>query len=185
MRIIARTFVALVVGSAALTYAAVPPINVNVADASGKTAFKGATDSKGTFSTPKLPAGNYVVQFNSKSAPKGTQYALVVSAGKKKVTATAVSAEKFAAGGVAMKIDVGAGLNITGQVADQKSSASNAPMGRNGKPMVWIPKKVGSNMAAHWAESDSGEAKELMAGGSMSRDELQNRQSAGSSLPGN
>jgi hypothetical protein len=125
------------------------------------------------------------VQFNSKSAPKGGQYALVVSAGTKKVTANSVSAEKFAAGGVAMKIDVGAGLNITGQVADQKSSASNAPMGKNGKPMVWIPKKVGSNIAAHWSESDSGEAKEVMSSGSMSREQLQNRQSTGASMPGN
>jgi len=178
MKNIARAFVALVFGMAAMAYAAVPPINVTVADGSGKTAYKGATDSKGTFSTPKLQAGNYVVQFNSKSAPKGTQYALVVSAGTKKVTASAVSSEKFAAGGVAMKIDVGAGLNVTGQVAEQKSNA-NAPMGHNGKPMVWIPKKVGSNLAAHWAESDSAEAKEILSSSSLSRQDLQNKQSQG------
>jgi hypothetical protein len=42
---------------------------------------------------------------------------LVISAGKKKVMANAVEAEKFSAGGVAMKIDVAAGVNISGQVA--------------------------------------------------------------------
>jgi hypothetical protein len=45
--------------------------------------------------------------------------------------------------------------------------------------MVWIAKKVGSNLAAHWAESDSAEAKEAMSAGTMSRQDLQNRQSQG------
>ena len=177
MRTIVRAFIALIFAGAAIAYAAVPTLNVTVADSSGKAAFKGATDSKGTFATPKLQAGNYIVQFNSKSAPKGAKYAMVISAGKKKVTANAVQAEKLAAGGVAMKIEVGAGLNITGQVAaDDKNSP---PIGHNGKPMVWIPQRTGSNIAAHWAESDSAEAKEVMASSSMSRQDLQNRQSQG------
>jgi hypothetical protein len=175
--LIQNSFVVLMLGVATIASGAVPSMNVTVSDSGGKAAYKGATDAKGTFATGKLQAGNYVVQFNSKSAPKGTKYAMVVSAGKKKVTANAVQAEKLAAGGVAMKIDVGAGLNITGQVAaDDKSSA---PMGRNGKPMVWIPKKLGSNIAAHWAESDSAEAKEAMTSTTMSRDDLQKRQSQG------
>jgi hypothetical protein len=152
-------------------------MNVTVSDSSGKAAFKGATDAKGSFATGKLQPGGYVVQLNSKSAPKGSKYAVVVSAGTKKVTANAVEAEKLAAGGVAMKIDVGAGLNITGQVATEDKSS--APMGHNGKPMVWINKKTGSNIAAHWAESDSAEAKEAMTSTSMSRSDLQNRQSQG------
>ena len=175
--IIRNTFLSFVLGAASIAYGAVPAINVTVSDASGKAAYKGATDAKGTFATGKLQPGGYVVQFNSKSAPKGAKYAMVVSAGKKKVTASAVLAEKLAAGGVAMKIDVGAGLNITGQVAaDDKNSA---PIGHNGKPMVWIPKKLGSNLAAHWAESDSAEAKEVMSSGSLSRENLQNKQSQG------
>jgi hypothetical protein len=52
-------------------------------------------------------------------------------------------------------------------------------MGHNGKPMVWIPKKVGSNLAAHWAESDSAEAKEILSSSSLSRQDLQNKQSQG------
>ena len=163
-------------GIASVAFGAVPSMNVTVSDSSGKAAYKGATDTKGSFATGTLKPGGYVVQLTSKNAPKGTKYAVVVSAGKKKVTANAVEAEKLAAGGVAMKIDVGAGLNITGQVADDKSSA---PMGHNGKPMVWIGKKTGSNIAAHWAESDSAEAKEAMTSGSMSRQDLQNRQSQG------
>ena len=176
MKTIARSIVVgLIAVAASVASAAVPLINVTVADSSGKAAYKGATDGKGTFATGKLQPGGYVVRFNSKSAPKGSKYVLVVSAGTKKVMANAVEAEKLAAGGVAMKIDVAAGLNITGQVAAEDKNS--APMGHNGKPMVWIAKKTGSNIAAHWAESDSAEAKEAMTSGNMSRQDMQNRQS--------
>jgi len=178
-----RVVMFLSLAAVSMAAGAVPPMNVSVSDASGKAAYKGAVDGKGAFATGALKPGNYVVQFSSNKAPKGSTYAFVVSAGKKKVTANAVAAEKLAGGGVAMKIDVGAGLNITGQVAaDDKNSA---PIGHNGKPMVWIPKKLGSNIAAHWAESDSAEAKEAMTSTNMSRDDLQKRQSQGISPGGN
>jgi hypothetical protein len=175
--LIRNSFIVLILVAATIAYGAMPPINVTVADSGGKAAYKGATNAKGTFATAKLQPGSYVVQFNCKSAPKGSKYAMVVSAGKKKVTANAVEAEKLAGGGVAMKIDVGAGLNITGQVAAEEKNS--APLGKNGKPMVWIPKKLGSNMAAHWAESDSAEAKEAMTSGTMSSRNLQDRQDQG------
>ena len=50
---------------------------------------------------------------------KGNLYAIVVSAGTKKVTAATLPGEKFAGGGVALRLVVGAGLNITGQVAPE------------------------------------------------------------------
>lgn len=182
MKIILRTVITSVFAAASLAIAAVPSLNVTVSDASGKAAFKGATNAKGTFATGALKPGNYVVQFNSAKSPSGN-YALVVSAGKKKVTANAVAGEKFAKGGVAMKIDVGSGLNITGQVAAEDKNS--APMGHNGKPMVWIPKKLGSNIAAHWAESDSAEAKEAMTSGSFSAKDMQDKQAQGVSASGN
>jgi hypothetical protein len=76
-----------------------------------------------------------------------------------------------------MKIDVGSGLNISGQVVAQDKNS--APLGHNGKPMVWIPKKVGSNIAAHWAESDSAEAKETETSSSYSTKDIQNKQNQG------
>jgi hypothetical protein len=144
----------LFVAAAAIASGAVPPVNVTVSDKGGKAAFKGATNTSGAFATSKLQPGNYVVQFTSNSAElKGKQYALVVSAGTKKVSAN-VAGEKFAGGGVAMKVDVGAGLNITGQVATQ-----TGPTSKDGKKkMVWIPKVIGSNVAGHWVEEDSAEA---------------------------
>ncbi|HEX8897681.1 MAG TPA: hypothetical protein VF751_03200 [Chthoniobacterales bacterium] len=153
-----------------------PSLNVVVSDSSGKAAFRGVTNPKGAFATGTLKPGGYVVQFNSPSAPAGS-YALVVSAGTKKVTANAIAGAKFAKGGVAMKIDVGSGVNITGQVAAEDKNS--APMGTNGKPMVWIPKKLGSNIAAHWAESDSAEAKEAQTQTSYSRQNIQDKQNQG------
>jgi hypothetical protein len=175
--IIRNTFFAVVLGAASIAWSAVPAIKVSVADSSGKTTYNGTTNAQGTFATGTLKPGGYVVQFNSNSAPKGAKYAVVVSAGKKKVTATAISADKLAAGGVAMKIDVGAGLNITGQVAAEDKNS--APLGKNGKPMVFIPKMVGSNIPAHWAESDSAEAKQAMTQSSFSTKNLQDKQNQG------
>src|ERR1044071_808832 len=131
---------------AAMAYGAVPPVTVTVSDASGKAAYKGTTDAKGNFATANLKPGNYVVQFNATKADlKGNRYTIVVAAGKKKVSANAVTGEKFTGGGVAMKVEVGSGLNITGQIA-----AETGPVSKSGKRMVWIPPQLGSNFPGHW-----------------------------------
>lgn len=139
--------------AACMAYGDVPYMSVTVSDAGGNAAFKGTTKADGSFATRNLPTGNYVVQFNAKSsAVKGNHYALVVSAGNKKVSASAVPGEKFTGGGVAMRVEVGTGLSITGQVATELNSVV-----LNGKTMVWIPPMLGSNMPAHWAEKGSAE----------------------------
>ena len=103
--------------AASVAQAGVPSMNVTVSDSSGKAAFRGATKADGGFATATLQPGNYVVQFTTKnSALKGDQYSILVVAGKKKVVANAVAGDRFLGGGVAMKVEVGAGLNITGQV---------------------------------------------------------------------
>src|SRR3954466_1712684 len=158
--------------------AAVPTFNVTVVDSSGKSAFKGATDSRGIFASPKMPPGNYAVQFTSNSAPKGSHYTLVVVAGTKKTSASAITGEKLAAGGAAMKIEVKGNVSIQGQVS---AESAETRIGKNGQLMVWIPKRVGSNMPAHWAESDSAEAKEMMTSTSFSRKNLLDGQNQGSS----
>src|ERR1700682_977248 len=94
MKTMTRSALFLIVFLAAgLAYAALPKVNVTVADSSGKAAYRGATDVKGSFATGALKPGNYVVQFNSSSAPKGSHYSVVISAGKKKVAANGVAAE--------------------------------------------------------------------------------------------
>lgn len=103
--------------AASFANAGVPSVNVTVSDSTGKAAFRGATKADGGFATAKLQPGNYIVQFTAKnSSMKGGQYSIVLAAGKKKVVANAVAGEKFLGGGIAMKVEVGEGLNIIGQV---------------------------------------------------------------------
>jgi hypothetical protein len=152
--------------AAFMAYGGVPPMKVTVSDAGGIASFKGAINSNGVFATGNLKPGNYVVQFNANSAAvKGNYYALVVSAGTKKVVADSVAGEKFAGGGVAMRVAVGAGLNITGQVANVKVT--------NGKILVWIPPMLGSNMPGHWAEKGSAEEISSRTRGIVPRENLQ------------
>jgi hypothetical protein len=163
---IRSTVVSLLFAAACMAYGAVPALNVTVADSSGKAAFKGTTNSNGTFSTAKLKPGNYTVQFNSSSGIKGN-YTIVVSAGTKKVSAAGVVGEKFAKGGVALKVDVGANLNIAGQVAAEAAGAS-----KDGKKMVWIPPQAGSHMPGRWVEADSPEAKAAKTAGNLSSQDV-------------
>jgi hypothetical protein len=152
--IIRSTVMALLVIVASMAQGAVPAINVTVVNASGKASFKGKTNSNGFFATTNLQPGNYAVQFVSDSAAvKGNNYSIVVSAGTKKVSAGPVSGEKFGKGGVAVKVDVGAGLNITGQVV----TAMSGPVSKGGKKMVWIPPQLGSHQPGHYAEEGSAE----------------------------
>ena len=116
--IIPKVGLCLFLIAAALANGAVPSVNVIVSDASGKGAFKGATKSDGAFTTGKLQPGNYVVQFNSTNAAlKGGQYSIIVAAGQKKVIANSIAGDKFLAGGVAMKIQVGNGVNLIGHIS--------------------------------------------------------------------
>jgi hypothetical protein len=180
MKKIIRSLVMSLLLVAAMAYGGIPPMNVTVSDATGKAAFKGATNTSGAFATAKLQPGNYVVQLRSSSAElKGKKFAVVVAAGKKKVSAD-VAGEKFAGGGVAMKVDVAAGLNITGQVA-----AQNGPVSKNGKKMVWIAPMLGSNMPGHWVEEDSAEAKASKARLNMSNDSVQKFQEKSYNPQGN
>jgi hypothetical protein len=179
MKTLARKILfVLLCGSASFAFAATPAIDVTVADPSGKVAFKGKTKADGTFSTGKLQPGNYIVQFNSDNV-KG-DYAIVVSAGKKKVTADAVTGSKFAKGGVAMKVDVAAGMNISGQVAAagaaMASSGNSNVKVMNGKRYVWVKAETGSNLGGRWVEEGSPEARNVTR---MSAEGVRNMQERG------
>ena len=167
---IRSTVASLLFAATCMAYGAVPSVNVTVSDASGKAAFKGETNAKGTFATAKLKPGNYTVQFNSPSGGMKGNYAIVVSAGTKKVSAAGVAGEKFTKGGVALKVDVGAGLNIAGQVAEEAIGAS-----KNGKKMVWISPPAGSHFPGRWVEADSADAKEARARGTLDLSKAQDR----------
>jgi hypothetical protein len=139
---------------AVASYGGAPPVNVIVSDASGRVAFKGATHLNAAFVTANLAPGDYVVQFKANGAMSGQHYLLVVSAGTKKVIADDVAAEKFNGGGVAMRITVGSGSKITGQIAPDQLASTALQKSRvvDGKRYVWVNAHTGTNLAGHWEE---------------------------------
>jgi hypothetical protein len=112
--LIRGTVLSLCFAIASMAYAAVPPLNVTVSDASGKVAFRGKTDASGAFATDKIKPGTYDVQFTSPSAITGN-YSIKVSAGVKHVSAAGIAGDKFAKG-VALKVNVQNLWNIVGEV---------------------------------------------------------------------
>jgi hypothetical protein len=137
-------------------YGGTASMNVTVFDATEKVVFKQSITENATFATGNLRAGKYVVQFNSTSpAVKNNLYLAVVSAGRKKVIAASVPGDKFMAGGAAMKIDVGPGLNISGKVAPETVTAQGeGPVFRviDGKRYFWVNAQIGTNFAGQWVE---------------------------------
>ena len=156
MKQLIRSVLFLPILLAASVAFAVPSMKVTVFDARGKVAFQGATNTSGTFTTGALQPGRYIVQFNSKgrSTVNGNQYALVVSAGSKKVIADVVAGEKFLGGGVAMRIDVGSGYRIAGQLVEGVLARIDP---RTGQKLVWLRPTTGSNLAGRWVPADSAE----------------------------
>jgi hypothetical protein len=175
---IVRSFVVLAVAACSAAYAAAPQMSVIISDSSGRAAYKGTTDASGVFMTASLRPGNYVVQFKSRDgAVKANDYALVISAGRKKVTADSVAGEKFTGGGVAMRIELGSSASISGQVADAATM-----LDAEGRRLVWVPQKLGSHLPAHWAAEDSPEAREAKTQLNYSRKNIQDKQNQGVGL---
>lgn len=155
--------------------AGMPILDVTVSNESGNAIYKGKTSANGTFATGNVQPGKYVVQFNSRGAGSG-QYALVISAGKTKVMAEAVPGSKFAQGGVAMRLEAGKGVNITGQVSSGKMAPAKAvKMSGNakikivdGKKYIWVGPATGSNIGGHWEEEGRASAQNVQGVDSQS-----------------
>jgi hypothetical protein len=148
-KIIVRSLFLLFALGAPLAYATAPAINICVSDGAGKVAFKGVASVNAPFVTNNLAAGNYVVQFNaSDSTLRGHQYLLVVSAGRTKVSASSVAAEKFGQGGVAMRVTVAPGDKITGQVAREPALVSDIALER---VQAWQDRAGEGSLRNHYA----------------------------------
>jgi hypothetical protein len=140
-------------------------MDVTVFNSLGRVEFKGAISANATFATRNLDPGDYVVQFNTKSAAvKGNQYLLVVSAGKKKVIAPAVPGETLTGGGAAMKLYVGPGLKITGQIAKDQAMASPGVSKYRvieGRLYMWVTAELGSHLGGRWVDASLAPAQNL------------------------
>ncbi|MFL6539924.1 MAG: hypothetical protein ACJ8HU_04120 [Chthoniobacterales bacterium] len=143
---------ALSLTAAVLNAGSIPEMNVVVSDSEGRLAYRGRTSHDGTFETRRLAPGDYVIQLSSNNpALSERSFALVASAGTRKTIATGVPGEKFGGGGVAMRIEVGRGTNISGQVA---ASAGAIAYHQNGRLITgWEATQVGSNLRASDADN--------------------------------
>lgn len=167
-----------------------PTINVTVSTGD-KVVYKSKLNADGTFSTGKLAAGSYVVQFNG-SGPgfRGNQYSLLASAGKARVAADAVPGEKFGGAGVAMRINVRTGTHISGQVAGSvlvKGAGGRQPSDRgvriiNGKRYIWVRAESGSRIG-RWVEEGSEAASDVTHSGVADVEQAQ-RIGGGRMIPG-
>ena len=176
-QIIGRVLFSIVILASGPAFGGVPSMKVTVFDAGSKVAFKGALKSDGSFSTGNLKAGPYVVQFNAPNATvKNNQYVLVVSAGNKKVSADGVAGEKFLGGGVAMRVEVGSGLKIIGQVANSVNARIDS---KSQQRLVWVRPRIGSNMPGRWVPEDSAEAVSSYNSGEIRREDLRKWQDHG------
>jgi hypothetical protein len=144
-------------GIAATASAGSPPMQVTIFDAAEKVAFKGPLGHGLTFATHNLPPGKYVVQFNSRTtAATGQHYFLAISAGRKKVIADAVAGELLAGRGAAMRVDVGRGLRITGQVVREDAAVVRTDSRYrliDGRPYIWLATELGSNLGGRWVDA--------------------------------
>ena len=91
--------------------------------------------------------------------------------------AEAIAGEKLLAGGVAMKLDVGAGLNIAGQVSQASNNVKIDP--KTKKRLVFIPPRVGSNLPGKWVPEDSAEAVAARNSGELRTEDLRKWQDHG------
>ncbi len=134
----------------------IPLMNVTVSDSNSKLAFKGTTNVNGTFATGELRPGQYVVQFSSKSAAvKSDQFMLILFAGKKPLISNAVAGERFAAGGVAVRMDVKNPMKMTGQIESTRALGRDNVKVINGTRYFFVRGEPGSNLGGHWVDEHS------------------------------
>lgn len=123
-----------------------------------KPSDRAVTDGRGNFSIEALAAGSYTLTFRARKAANlhqsisdkvivATVFSVKIDGAKNAVKKTGLTADDLIAG-VDIKVDLGPGARIHGQVA---SGAL--------KKMVWIEKESGSNLPGRWVEEDSAEAK--------------------------
>ncbi|HYJ05355.1 MAG TPA: carboxypeptidase-like regulatory domain-containing protein [Chthoniobacterales bacterium] len=154
MKNMTRGILSLLVACAtAVSYGGQPPRGVAGVDVVVKQnpTKRAVTDARGNFAFDGLAPGSYTLSFRARKSnlkttmttdkvAVGSSYSIKVDGAKRSVTQSALTSDRLLAG-VDLKIDVGSGAKVRGQVA-----ASGL------KKMVWIPKEPGSHIPGHWAE---------------------------------
>jgi hypothetical protein len=154
MKNMTRVILSLLVASATtVSYGGQPPRGVAGVDVVVKQnpSKRAVTDARGSFALDGLAPGSYTLSFRARKAANtkttttdrvtvGTSYSIKIDGAKRSVTQSSLTGDKLLTG-VDLRIEVGSGAKIRGQVAAGAM-----------KKMVWIPKEPGSNIPGYWAE---------------------------------
>ena len=157
MKNMTRGILSLLVACAtSVSYGGQPPRGVAGVDVAVKQnpSKRAVTDARGNFAFDGLAPGSYTVSFRARKSniktttttdkvAVGSSYSIKIDGAKRSVTQGGLTGDRLLAG-VDLKIDVGSGAKVRGQVA-----AGGL------KKMVWIPREPGSNIPGHWAEEGS------------------------------
>jgi hypothetical protein len=175
----------LVACAASVSYGGQPPRGVAGVDVVVKQnpSKRVVTDTRGSFAFDGLAPGSYTLSFRGRAVanPKtmrasrtdktdsvivATSYSIKIDGAKRSVNQSGLSSDRLLAG-VDVKIEVGSGAKVRGQIAAGAL-----------KRMVWIPKEPGSHIPGHWAEAGSKEA-ERSNTQLLSREDLMNTMNRG------
>jgi hypothetical protein len=154
MKNITRSILLLLVACAtSVSYGGQPPRGVTGVDVVVKQipSKRAVTDARGNFAVDGLAPGSYTLSFRARKAGTtmtvttdkvivGASYSIKIDGAKRSVTQGGLTGDKLLAG-VDLKIEVGSGAKVRGQVAAGAL-----------KKMVWVPKEPGSHIPGHWAE---------------------------------
>ena len=154
MKNITRGIVLLLVACAtSVSYGGQPPRGVAGVDVVVKQnpSKRAVTDTRGNFAFTGLAPGAYTISFRARKSAEvaktttdkvvvGTSYSIRIDGAKRAVTQSALTGDRLLSG-VDLRIEVGAGAKVRGQVAAGAL-----------KRMVWVPKEPGSNIPGYWAE---------------------------------
>lgn len=154
MKNMTRSILFLLVACAtSVSYGGQPPRGVAGVDVIVKQnpSKRAVTDARGSFALDGLAPGSYTLSFRARKAANtkttttdkvtvATSYSIKIDGAKRSVTQSSLTGDKLLAG-VDLKIEVGSGAKIRGQVAAGAL-----------KKMVWIPKEPGSHIPGYWAE---------------------------------
>jgi hypothetical protein len=116
---------------------------------------RAVTDARGNFAFDALAPGSYILSFRSRKAQDtkvtttdkvavATSFSIKIDGTKRSVNQSGLTNDKMMSG-VDIRVEVGPGAKIRGQVAAGAV-----------KRMVWIPKEPGSNIPGRWVEAGSG-----------------------------
>jgi hypothetical protein len=175
--------------SASFARADLSQVQVTIAtDPGGAVVAKTNLDRRGSFSTPTLQPGAYTIMFHASTAGalKGRQFSLRARAGRQRVDADGVAGEKFAAGGVGMRLQVKNATKMTGEVLTPEAAAAAAESSAaksgakvkvmNGKRYIWVGPETGSQMGGRWVpEEEAGAPSKVERGRAQDLRDFQDR----------